>query len=361
MAKSRRNRKGQGAGRAINRAPNAKAQSARDAAKLEAMSLVNAGNAKLDAGDYDGAIADCERAIAIDSEVALARRNRWGIACAYARRGNDRTNRGDYDSAREDYERAIDLRTNSWPGSHVMDEAVGYWTNIQPAVDRGDYDTAITYCERAIGLLMIHASVYNSRGWARHCAGDDDGAIADCGFAIHLISRYPNLHDDDEDVLIHYLAHSNRGVAKCSKGDYDGAIADYDLAIGLNPDFALAYNNRGIAKERQGDYDGAITDFDLAVDLEPSYANAYRNRGDAKTGKGDYDGANEDYERANALRQSPKLNENSTTSEVSSLLERAATLLMAGEHYEAIVSFDGAIALDPNFAPAYGGRGDAIT
>ena len=139
--------------------------------------------------------------------------------------------------------------------------------------------------DRAMALLMIDASVCNSRGWARHCTGDDDGAIADCGLAIHLVSRFPDLHDSDEDVLTLYLAHNNRGVAKCSKGDYDGAVADYDVAIDLKPDFSMAFNNRGNAKGRQGDYDGAITDFNRAIELKPDYANAYRNRGECQKEK----------------------------------------------------------------------------
>ena len=90
---TRRERKRRG----IGRNPKPAAQPVRDAARLEAASLIKAGSVKFDDGGYDGAIADYEQAIEVDRGIALAYRNREKIAAAYFVGGIAKSEQGDYD------------------------------------------------------------------------------------------------------------------------------------------------------------------------------------------------------------------------------------------------------------------------
>ena len=300
MAKSRRNRKRKNnlSGGGPNHTRNTSIQSVRGQSQSEAATLISSSNAGAASGDLDGAIADYEHAIRIDQEIALAWRNRRNGVAAYAKRGNAKTHGRDYCGARNDYERAADLSMNPRPITRGLDEWVYYTTRAMTALETGDYDVAIADFDRAIVLLPAYGGAYGDRGLAKHYKEDQEGAIADCEFAIRLCRRFPNLVD--EELL--YLARNTMGLAKCSQGDYDGAITVYDLVIDLNPNFAPAYSNRGIAKHRKGQYDVAIADFDRAIELDANYANAYQRRGEAKERIGDHEGARTDSLRASELR-----------------------------------------------------------
>ena len=335
MPKARQNRKGKGNG--TSRARNPAAQSARDAARRETASLMASGRAKLDLGDHDGAIADYERAIEIDREIALARSNRGNIAEAYAVRGNVKTNNGDHSGAREDYECAVDLFQNSGlSGSNTVLEATDLLEQAAALLEVGDHDGAIVYLDRAIAHNPNYAPAYLGRGDCKDAKGDYHGAIADYDRAIAL---YPSFDD----------AYYNRGTAKKDKGDYDGAISDFDRTIALNPNSVDAYNNRGEAKNAKGDHDGAIADFDHAIKLAPHLAEPHYNRGLAEYYLGNYDRAIADFDRSTALNPDDA---------VDYYFRGLAKDLQGGFAYdEVIADFNRAIAINPDFTDARYNRG----
>ena len=221
------------------------------------------GSAYINVGEYDDAIADYDRAIALDPNYAAAYNNR-GVA---------RAHKGDYDSAIADYDRTIALDPNY---------AAAYDNRGTVKAHKGDYDGAIADYDRAIALDPDYAAAYDNRGTAKAHKSDYDGAIADYDRAIAL---------DSNDTA----AYNNRGLAKAHKGDYDGAIADCSRAIALDPNNANAYNNRGIAKLSKGDYDGAIDDCSRAIELEPDEALAYSNRGEIWLHLSEWDNAKADF------------------------------------------------------------------
>ena len=330
MPNPKRNRKRRQSGGNANAGP-----SARDASRIEAANLIASGNALLDAGNYDGAIADYARAVAADQEVALARRNRGKMAFAYASRGNAKAHASAYEDARADYEFAGELAQGLRPVA-VTPKIANLVNRGNAKAEQGDYDGAIADYDRAIALNPNLADTYSNRGNAKRGKGDIDGAIADCDRAIAL---NPN------DAGAYY----NRGNAKVDKGDYDGAIADYNLAIDHNPNHAEAYNNRGGAKELKGDYDGAMADYDRAIDHNPNDAPPYYNRGNSKVRRGDIDGAIADYDRAIVLN--PKYAE--------AYNNRGNSKVRRGDIDGAMADYDRAITLNPNHAEAYNNRGNA--
>jgi tetratricopeptide (TPR) repeat protein len=214
---------------------------------------------------WDGAIAEFDKALAINKD----------LADAYFNRGNAYSRKGDYDRAIADFTGAIRIDPNKIEAYN--NRGIAY-------ARKGDYDRAIADYTGAIRIDPNDADAYYNRGVAYYNKKDYDRAIADWTSSIRI---NPNSAD------VYY----NRGNAYYVKEDYDRAIADWTSAIRINPNFTDAYFNRGLAYgARKGDYDRAIADYTSALRLDPNYARAYFNRGNAYFDKMDYNRAIADYE-----------------------------------------------------------------
>ena len=99
----------------------------------DAITYVKNANAKLKSKDYQGAIADYSKAIAIDPQLALA----------YFNRGVAKNKLKDYQGAIDDYSKAIEINPQ-------------------------------------------YAKVYNNRGNSKYGLGDQQGACADYKMAVSL-------------------------------------------------------------------------------------------------------------------------------------------------------------------------------
>jgi tetratricopeptide (TPR) repeat protein len=179
-----------------------------------------------DAGNYQQAAANYDKAIKLNSQYAEAYNNRGNLR--YQQLNNPM-------GALADYDQAIGLRPNS----------------------------TLTYVNRG----GLKADKFN----------DIKGAIADFDKSIAL---------DDQD----YLVYNNRGYLKDAKlNDLRGAILDYDRAIALNPRSVLAYNNRGnLNYHKLGNKEVAIADYNQAIAANAQSPIAYYNRGDLYYFEGDF-------------------------------------------------------------------------
>ena len=88
----------------------------RDAARIRAAILIEAANALLDAGDHDAAIADYDRAIALNPNDAAGYTVLRGLA---------KGDKGDYNGAIADYDRAIALNPNLAEALANRDATIG--------------------------------------------------------------------------------------------------------------------------------------------------------------------------------------------------------------------------------------------
>ncbi len=235
-----------------------------------ATAYYRSGIAKGAKGDLDGAIADFNKAIELNSRYARA----------YDGRGIAKWGKGDLNGAIADYDRTIELDPN---------DAYAHDNRGVAKQAKGDLDGALADYNRAVELNPKSVRAYDNRGIARRAKGNLDGAIADFDKALELNPKYTR-------------AYENRGFIKSTKGDLDGAISDYNRAIELDPKNARSYDGRSFVKRIEGDLDGAISDYDRAIELNPKDAHAYYGRGVARYDRRDWSTALSDFRKASTFK-----------------------------------------------------------
>ena len=152
------------------------------------------GTAKKDLGDFEGAIADCDKAIEINSKSASA----------YYNRSINKASLGNFEGAIADCDKAIEL--NPKPAYYTIRG------NAKNCL--GDLEGAIADQDKAIELDPEYAYAYNNRGIAKKDSGDFEGAIADYSKAIEL---------NQKDANSYY----NRSNARLLKHDFIGMVKDF--------------------------------------------------------------------------------------------------------------------------------------
>jgi tetratricopeptide (TPR) repeat protein len=301
--------------------------------------------------DYQGSLADYNRAISLDPTIAVA----------YIGRGNLKADKlNDPQGSLADYNRAISLDPNS--------ATTHYNRGFLKADKLNDPQGSLADYNRAISLDPNFAKAYNNRGNLKaDKLNDPQGSLADFNRAISLDPNYAK-------------AYSNRGLLKTKKlNDPQGSLADYNRAISLDPNDAKAYYNRGSLKENKlNDPQGSLADYNRAITIAPNLAVAYNNRGLLKVSKlNDRSGGVADLQQAarlfqqqgntvsyqqtiDALKKIEGHNRQPITTKPSNAegyYRQGEKNVDAGNYRQAIVDFSRSIALDPNDAFVYYNRG----
>jgi Flp pilus assembly protein TadD len=163
--------------------------------------------------------------------------------------GKDKDDKGDFRGALADYNQAIALN----PKNSLAYNKRG----ILKENKLNDVQGALFDYNQAIVLNPKLFQAYNNRGVLKNDKLNDvQGALSDYNQAIALNPKYSD-------------AYNNRGVLKEDNlDDVQGALSDYNQAIALNPKYSLAYNNRAnLKKDKLNDIQGAIQDFRQAARL----------------------------------------------------------------------------------------------
>jgi tetratricopeptide (TPR) repeat protein len=159
-----------------------------------------------------------------------------------------------------------------------------------------DVQGALADFNRAIAIDPKYGLAYNNRALLKaDKLNDVRGSLADYNQAIALNPKFS-------------LAYYNRGTLKKNKlGDFPGTLADFDQAIAFNSKFTYAYNNRANLKFLNlNDYRGALADFDRSLAIDPSDPYVYYNRAVLKDNKlNNVQGALADFSQA--IKINPKL------------------------------------------------------
>ena len=316
-----------------------------------AHALLGQAGAKARGGDLRGALADLDRAVALDP----------GLARAWRERALARGLLGDLSGALADLDQALELDPRD--GNTLVERAAARRT-------AGDLAGAIRDLDQAVAVAPDMGAAWYNRGNARWAAGDVRAGIEDFTRAIEvdplLAEAYVNRANaradvgDREGALEDYaralelapmpLIHYNRAVLFHEAGDLQSARRDLDQALELRPDLQPAWTERGTNRWWAGDMEGARADFDRALDLLPTDVRALANRAIVKRRQGDLAGAQADLDRSLELEpQQPQ-----------ALVNRASLRLELGDVAGAVADSQQAVTLAPRQVQTWVGLGLAL-
>jgi tetratricopeptide (TPR) repeat protein len=212
------------------------------------------GNAYLDQGDIDHAIADFAESIRLNPALPQS----------FYDRGRAYLAKKDTRRAIQDFDQTVRLNPDI---PEVYDSRGVAWH------DQGDSNRAGEDFERAIMLDSNYAPAFVHRGNLYSDNGDYDRGIRDYDEAIRLERR------DAE-------AWHRRGEAYFRKQDYARAAGDLDQALKLDPDNAHAVWRRAVTRFALGQFAEAAQDADRTMRLTPDwlYGPLWRYIANAKSG-----------------------------------------------------------------------------
>lgn len=139
-----------------------------------------------------------------------------------------------------------------------------------------------------------------------------------------------------------------RGSALMMNGDLENAIKDFDHAIKLDPTSGKAYELRGVAEIKAGDSDQGIKDFDRAIELSPQNHALLIQKGNMLLSLGRPREAADIFTTALEVYPNPFFGIYSS---------RAAAYEVMENYSKAVLDYDHAISLEPDFPPLYFSRG----
>ena len=271
-----------------------------------ALAYVNRAAARLASGAYDEGIADCNKALELDPELPLAYTNRASAHLA----------KGSCDEAIQDCNKALELDPKCVEAygnraGAFSEEATNKAGQAYAELGRFElHHRAIQDLGKAIEISPTDIFPYISRAYLYVQLGFYDLAIEDCSKAIsinpafalaYVVRAAARLESRAYDEAIYIRAGSDtahRSFSLVESDAYHDAVADCNRALELDPDNVLAFFTRGDAHFRWGLYDYAIKDFDRAIMIRPRFAYAYAGRAAAYGSKGLHNQAIEDCNRA---------------------------------------------------------------
>jgi len=234
------------------------------------------------AGKFDLAMADLDRAIALDP----------AMGAAYYDRAALHFRKGDVDRAIADYTRTIELLPNFPPAYRERGSAL---------IAKREFKRAVEDFDAAIKLKADYADAFDERGYAYRMLKDFDRAIADYSRALEInpkmtitlfrrcwvravANRELDLALADCDAGLKANAKDKEGYeSRCfvhfRKGDMAKALKDCETALGLDAKMAKALYLRGLMKVRGGDKKGGDADIAAAKLSDPAVASKFADYG----------------------------------------------------------------------------------
>jgi tetratricopeptide (TPR) repeat protein/glutathione synthase/RimK-type ligase-like ATP-grasp enzyme len=227
------------------------------------------GNVLRDLGKLDDAAASCRRALEINPKFAEAHGNL----------GNALRDLGQLDAAVASYRRMLEIKPDIAEAHSNLGNALR---------DLGQVEDAVASYRRALMIKPDYAEAYSNLGNALHDLGQLEGAVASYRRAQELKPDYAG-------------AHFNLGVTLNDLGQQDGAMASYCRALEINPDFADAHYKLGILFAEAKRLPEAEVFYRRALELKPDYAEIHRNLGNTLLGLDRLNEAEVSLRRAIAL------------------------------------------------------------
>lgn len=234
------------------------------------------------AGKSDLAMADLDRAIALDPTMGAA----------YYDRALLQLKKRDVDRAIADYTQTIKLLPTFPPAYRERGSAL---------IAKRDFKGAIADFDAAIKLKADYADAFDERGYAYRMLKDFDRAIADYTRALEInpkmyvtqmrrcwvravANRELDLALADCDAALKANAkdkegYESRAFVYFRKGEAAKALKDCETAIAMDGKLPKALFLRGLLKQRSGDKTGGAADVAAAKLADPEVANKFASYG----------------------------------------------------------------------------------
>ncbi len=277
--------------------------------------------AKIQLGDYQGALRDCNAAI---------ERNPFQPG-AYYTRGYVYRQLGDYEQAEANFTEALVFAPENKTYTLLRAD-----TRAQ----LGHYDEARADIDYLLRREPESASLHFERGVI--CMQQKDTACALTEFTSTV--QYDSQNAQNWSAL---------GVVTMMTGDDDAAFAHITQAVNLGSKYAGDYINRGIIYYRKHNYRAALSDYDRAIELSPQESQCYFNRGVLRQEVGDYNRAYDDLSKALELIELSPSATSSSDLLGPILYQRGMVSMQLQQWKDAIRDFDSLSVLHPTFLPAY--------
>jgi tetratricopeptide (TPR) repeat protein len=273
--------------------------------------------AKIQLGDYQGALADADEAI---------ERNPF-VPQAFYVRGFSLRKLGKFAEAAKDFSKALEFSPDN----------LNLLMNRMDALERmEDFKGALDDLDKYMKMTpKVHILHYEK--------GRLQLAMKDTLAAEKSFNRFIELDSSNS------VGWSARALLRMQKNDLDGAYTDYSKAIKLNSTYSGDYINRGIINVQRNRFREALSDYDYAIKLDNTSSLAFYNRGLLRTNLGDNNNALSDLTRVLEL----------DSSNVEARFRRAILENTLGQYKYAINDFNIIIEKYPNFIPAYLGNAEA--
>lgn len=143
--------------------------------------------------------------------------------------------------------------------------------------------------------------------------------------------------------------HFNLGVLQTQLNDLKVATASYRKALQLKPTLTSAHYNLGAILQGQGALQDAAKHYQKAVELEPHFFEAYGNLGTVLQQQGKLEEAEQCYRKVLEIR-----------SDALGHFNLGTVLYGLGRHQEAVLEFQEAVGMDPQFADAWNSLGETL-
>lgn len=148
------------------------------------------------------------------------------------------------------------------------------------------------------------------------------------------------------------LAHINLGNLLSMTGRNEDSLSHFDAALRVKPNHHIALNSKGTALARMGRVNEAKPLFEKAVAISPDYPAAHRNLANALAAEGRQNEAIKEYQIALSLNPSPAEDIH---------FDLGGLFLDMNRLDEAIIQFNAATRLRPNYPDAYRSLGVAYS
>ncbi len=202
--------------------------------------LTNRAAARLESGDAEGCIADCETAVKTNTERSL-RTDFKIIARAYGRMGNAYIKLDKYADAIDAFQKSL-VEASDDKIQRALNDAI----RVKKKRDEEAYiDPAISLQEKEAGNALFKTS-------------DFPGAIKKYTEAIR---RNP------KDAV----PYSNRAAAYMKLGEFPMALKDCDRCLELDPNYVKAYVRKGNIHFFMKEYHKCLTVYEKGLQIDPNH------------------------------------------------------------------------------------------